>query len=313
MNFTNLSLYKRSNGVWYVGYRDGGRRCWKSTKARRKRDALLFLTEFKEAMEPKPRRILFSEFTREYNEIEGPNLRESTLNGVYGRSFKTFIGVCGDRDLSSYTARDVDLFKARRVKVCSPTTVNIEFRSLKTAFNCAARWDLIKENPFMKCSPLRVPEKRPTCLTEEEFSRLCKVTVEPLFKRLYEFAVLTGMRLGEIQNLEWRNVDFDKRLIAVSNSETFLTKTGKIRVVPMSNRVLELLEEIRSEGSQSVFVFHYNQRKVSRSYIDHKFRDYREAAGLEDDVTFHSLRHTFATWLVQKGVSIFEVQKLLGH
>ena len=60
-------------------------------------------------------------------------------------------------------------------------------------------------------------------------------------------------------------------------------------------------------------MFHFNQRKGSRSYIDHKFSDYRRAAGLQEDVTFHSLRHTFATWLVQRGVSIFEVQKLLGH
>ena len=282
-------------------------------KARKKRDALMFLTDFKEAMKPKPRHVLSSEFIKEYNEIEGPNLRESTLLGIYGRSFKSFINVCGDRDLSSYTTRDVDLFKARRVTNCSPTTVNIEFRSLKRAFNCGVRWDVIKENPFMKSSPLRVPEKRPTCLTEEEFSALLQKTGETMLKRLFEFAVLTGMRLGEIQNLRWSNVDFEKRLIDVSNCDGFLTKTGKIRVVPMSNRVVELLKEMRADGIELTYAFEFNRSKVSRSYIDHKFREYRKAAGLQDDVTFHSLRHTFATWLVQRGVSIFEVQKLLGH
>ena len=103
---------------------------WKTTKARRKRDALLFLTDFKEAMQPKPKKILLSEFIKEFEEIEGANLRKSTLVGIYGVAFKHFISVCGDRDLSYYTARDIDLYKARRSKNCSPTTVNIESSEL---------------------------------------------------------------------------------------------------------------------------------------------------------------------------------------
>ena len=115
-----------------------------------------------------------------------------------------------------------------------------------------------------------------------------------------------------VENLEWKDVDLEKKVIAVSNTETFLTKTGKMRVVPMSDRVHELLTEMKAEEN-CAYVFNYEHRKLNRSYVDHKFRDYRRAAGLAEDVTFHSLRHTFATWLVQKGVPIFEVQKLLGH
>ena len=73
------------------------------------------------------------------------------------------------------------------------------------------------------------------------------------------------------------------------------------------------MEEIRGENAESRHVFEFNGHKVNKSHVAHRFRQYRKDAGLEDGVTFHSLRHTFATWLVQKGVSIFEVQKLLGH
>jgi len=184
--------------------------------------------------------MFFSEFVKEFEEIEGPNLRESTLVGIYGRAFKTFVSVCGDRDLSFYTARDVDLYKAKRAVCCSPTTVNIEFRSLKAAFNCAVRWDLLRENPFAKCSPMRIPERQPKFLSEEEFWRLCS-RADALFRRMFVFTVLTGMRLGEVLNLEWGSVDLKRKLILVSNSDGFLTKTGKMRVVPMSDRVLELL------------------------------------------------------------------------
>ena len=254
-----------------------------------------------------------SEFIKEHAEIEGPNLRESTLHGIYKRSFENFKSISGDRMLESYTLRDVDIFKAKRSKACSPATVNIELRSLKAAFNCAVRWDLIRESPFAKCTKMRVPERRPTYLTEKEFQRLYSVTTEPLLKRLFLFAVLTGMRLGEILNLQWPSIDFDRKLILISNSADFLTKTGKLREVPMNDRVLETINDIRDEGKDCTYVFQFNQRKLNKSYVDHKFLEYRKAAQLNDDISFHSLRHTFATWLVQKKVPIFEVQKLLGH
>jgi integrase len=313
MNPSNFFLSKRQNGYWYIWYRLGSRKCKISTKSRRKSEALLFLSEFKEKTKPKPRDISFSEFVKEHAEIEGPNLRQSTLLGIYEKSFRKFETICGNRSLETYTARDVDIFKAKRSKDCSPATVNIEFRSLKAAFNCAVRWDLIRENPFAKCHPMRVPERRPTYLTEEEFQRLYAATNEQSLKRLFLFAVLTGMRLGEILNLQWTSIDFERKLILISNSADFLTKTGKLREVPMNGRVLELLEEIRLEGKDCSYVFQLNMRRLNKSYVDHKFREYRKAAQLKDDISFHSLRHTFATWLVQKKVPIFEVQKLLGH
>jgi integrase/recombinase XerD len=70
---------------------------------------------------------------------------------------------------------------------------------------------------------------------------------------------------------------------------------------------------MKNEGRGSNLVFEFKLRKLDRSYVDYKFREYRKPGGLPEDMTFHSLRHTFATWLVQKGVSIFEVEKLLGH
>src|SRR5574337_1071405 len=112
MAITNVCLFKRSNGIWYIVYREHGRVRWKSTKARHKNDALMFLADFKENTKPKAKDILLSEFFREFETLEGPNLRESTLKDFYGRSFADFARLCGDRYLATYTARDVDSFKA---------------------------------------------------------------------------------------------------------------------------------------------------------------------------------------------------------
>ena len=120
------------------------------------------------------------------------------------------------------------------------------------------------------------------------------------------------MRRGEIINLKWSDVDFDQRLLHVQNSDTFTTKTGKRRSVPMNVTVYQLLWN-KSLGSNGEYVFMYQGFKMRPDLVTHKFRYCIRKAGLNRKIHFHSLRHTFATWLVQGSVSIYEVQKLLGH
>ena len=104
-----------------------------------------------------------------------------------------------------------------------------------------------------------------------------------------------------------------RRLIRVVNQEGFLTKTGKSRAIPMNDDVFALLEALKNREIESSLVFTKNGRRLKQSYVEHKFKEYVRVAGLRDDLKFHSLRHTFATWLVQNGASIYEIQRLLGH
>jgi integrase len=136
---------------------------------------------------------------------------------------------------------------------------------------------------------------------------------------LVVFAVMTGMRRGELLNLTWKDVDFERRLLTIHSGEGFRTKGGKRRSVPMSQAVYQLLltRAQRSIGLPtclaSRYVFALNGKRIDGVYVCHKFKRYVREAGLNERLHFHSLRHTFATWLVQEGVSIYEVQKLLGH
>jgi site-specific recombinase XerD len=81
----------------------------------------------------------------------------------------------------------------------------------------------------------------------------------------------------------------------------------------MSEAVFELLSRRQLTASASSFVFHRKGLQLPGDYVQHKFKRYARKLGLSENVRFHTLRHTFATWLVQEGVSIYEVQKLLGH
>ena len=308
-----LYLYKRPNGFWYIGYYENGRRRWKSTSATTKSAALKILTEFGRSTHSKIANICLSEFITQFCSLRSSDLRISTVRRIYLPAFRTFQAICGNRTLDSYTLRDVETYKSRRLTTCAPTTVNIEFRSLRAAFNLAVKWQMLQDNPFSKSKQIRIPERLPVYFSKEDFRKFITSVKEPILKDIFLFAALTGLRLGEILSLNWDNVDLERRLVVVANSNGFSTKSGRCRIVPMNSAVLDILGQREATKGVCAAVFHSGSTRLQHSYVQHKFKKYVRRATLNDNLRFHSLRHTFATWLVQGGVNIYEVQKLLGH
>ncbi len=135
------------------------------------------------------------------------------------------------------------------------------------------------------------------------------------FRELCITALLTGLRLAELINLRWNDLDFSSKVIQVKNSETFTTKSRKNRIVPMSEELFRLFKEKKENiKTESAFVFHNKKGKpLKEQTISQQFKKYVISAGINDKLHFHSLRHSFATHLVRKGVPLFAIQKLLGH
>lgn len=316
-------LYQRSNGFWYIGELVDGRRAWKSTGKKTKADALKVLRDYD--LKPRPKIVvqLLSDFAYQFLSLQTSNLRKSTLARIYSPAFKSFLNICGDKVLTRYTPRDVEIFKKIRLEQlsgrsgrkqrCSPTTVNIEFRTLRSAFNVAKKWNYIEDNPFIHSSQLRVPERHINFLTRAEFNLLLSTIKEPVLKDIVVFAVLTGLRLSELINLTWNDIDFQRQIINVCSKSDFTTKTGRNRAVPLNKFLIGILQGKDGLVDKEQYLFMLNGKKVQASYLSHRFKQHIRQAGLRDTIHFHSLRHTFATWLVQGGVNIYEVQKLLGH
>jgi integrase len=141
---------------------------------------------------------------------------------------------------------------------------------------------------------------------------LLSVVDQPWFKDLIFFTVLTGMRRGEVVNLHWNDINLERKLVHIHSTSTFRSKWGKQRVIPLNDQVVDMLKGKISEDP-SGFVFTLQGRKVKQGYLSQRFKDYVGAASITKRVHFHSLRHSHATWLLQNSVSIYEVQKLLGH
>lgn len=142
--------------------------------------------------------------------------------------------------------------------------------------------------------------------------KLVSLIKEPWLKEIVLFALSTGMRRSEITNLTWDRVDLVRRVVTVESSQTFLVKAGKKRTIPLSDLAIELLSKKTCDGPASL-VFTLDGGAIRANWLTHAFKKYVQRAKVDDTLKFHSLRASFASWLVIEGIDIFAVSKLLGH
>jgi integrase len=302
-------LQRRSNGYYYIRtILPDGRERWTTTGTKIKREALeIFRQGVKPKAPPKPMDLTaFRERVLQYAEANyAPRTHE-----VYQHALDSLIAVFGDRPLVRIDREDVDQYKAVQARQLSPVSVNIRLRTIRSAFNLAVRWGMLHENPFTGVQLFRIPEQPPAYLTYEQFNALCMTIGDHWIRDIVVFATATGMRQGEIRNLEWRHVDMTRRIVHVTSTATFKTKTGKRRTVPLNETAYNTLAALERGHS---LVFTYKGKPIRRDSLTWAFKKHIRAAELPDEIHFHSLRHTFASWLVQDGVSLFQVGRLLGH
>ena len=139
-------------------------------------------------------------------------------------------------------------------------------------------------------------------LTTEEVKQLFKVIDDPNYEDVFKTYLHTGARKSEIlaPHFTWQDVDFRQRRVRLTG------KGDKRRTVPMNDTVYAILTR-RKEDENRKYPFQFDYH-----YVCKKFKQYVDKAELED-VTLHTLRKTYGSLLVQNGVDIFTVSKLLGH
>jgi integrase len=225
----------------------------------------------------------------------------------------------GEKRLRRITYADLRDFRAARLQTKSDrtdrnlsiATVNRELSTARRMFNVAVTEGWIIRNPFNAGPPListADERRRERILTADEEKGLllaCAERQRAHLRPLVIAALDTGMRKGELLKLRWSQVDLGARVIHV---RAFHTKTMTARDVPISQRLhaeLQRLWDISpKDGEGLVFGIRDNVRMA--------FDSARTDAELSD-VRFHDLRHTAATRLVQRGLSLAEVGRILGH
>ncbi|MBM3712024.1 MAG: hypothetical protein FJW56_01090 [Actinobacteria bacterium] len=206
--------------------------------------------------------------------------------------------------------KEVQLFLRQQLKV-SIYSHNKYLRYLKAFFNYAVQQNYILENPCKKLKQIPTPERQPLYFTDPEFEKLLGVIDDIDLQELVLIARLTGCRESELIKMVWEQVDFEQGLI-ILNNHNHTTKSKRVRSVPLSTDAFKILSN-RKERANLNYVFTYKGKPIDQYFISKKFKKYVIKAGLNPKFRFHDLRHTFGSLLVQRGASIFSIQKLLGH
>ncbi len=202
----------------------------------------------------------------------------------------------------------------------APATVNRYVAALSHALSTAANvWAWLDENPVSRLKALPEPPGRDRWLQDDERVRLlaaCKESREERLHALVSVALCTGMRQGEILGLRWRDIDLHRGLAGGLDhglATIHKTKNGEVRSVPLVGPGLILLRErSRVRRIDSDYVFVGRRSNGVPCFPRDAWVGAVAAAGLED-LRFHDLRHSAASYLAMNGATLIEISAVLGH
>lgn len=205
--------------------------------------------------------------------------------------------------LNEITGWDVERWKAPRREAVKPATVNRDLAVLKRLFNLAIEWVDLPGNPVAGVRFFKVDERPIRVLTVDEENKLCDAAA-PHLCALIRVAVNTGLRRGELFNLQWEAVDLTQRSLTVEHS-----KSGRVRHVTINKKAVESLRSLpEPHDTGAVFKFRGNHlTDIKKAFAGALKRSKIVRC------RFHDLRHTYATRLVLAGVDLPTVKELLGH
>ena len=312
-----MFLFKR-NGIYYVKYKDETQNRYRriSTKCTKKNEAIKFISGLNERLKNKSvvDFITLCSFHKKYLKYVSDNYSIGYTKTV-DVSFKQLITSIGDIPIKNISYSQIDTFLTETYKRTKEggRTYHI---ALKSAFNKAIKWNHLNENHFSKIKLQKIPKNNPIFIKETEFNELLELEQNMLLKTIYQFAFYTGMRLGEIINLQWSEVNLLDEIISVKNTNGFTTKSKKERTIPINSNLKTLLINMFPtiiNIDKTNYVFTKNGIKLNGDYITKGFKKCIRISKLNKALHFHDLRHSFASNLAIKGVSLFIIKEILGH
>jgi site-specific recombinase XerD len=311
-----MFLSKYSNGFYYIYYKTpSGKMTSKSTRTKIKSLAnkilLKFMVDYREICDRDTIEINFRKMVLQflmYSESVHSYNHTISLKGT----FKRMLNFWGDIPVEQLDKIKVLNYFENRSRTISPHTLKREIECLSSLFNWAIDHNYLLVNLCKGIKRPRLPEKLPVFFSKWEFDELVLHTESEDLKDVFIFALNTGLRQMEIITLEWNQIDLDNRLLILHN-RNHLTKSKRIRSLPLNKTVFEIIEKRMNASHKNNLIFTYLNEPINQQFISHKTKKLVKASGINPKLNFHSLRHTFASWLVQRGVPIYEVSKLLGH
>jgi integrase/recombinase XerD len=220
---------------------------------------------------------------------------------------------CSEIDLNSYLAEKID-------QGVLASSINRILSSVKGFFNWLVHTNIIKLNPSELIESPKIGRKLPVNISEQDVEKIlnapdCKTVQGKRDKTILELLYATGLRVSELTNLKLNQIDITRGIIRV------MGKGGKERIIPIGETALAWLKSyidlVRSQlaiNDDNLFIFLSNKGKqISRKVCWSLIVGYSKKSLENKVISPHSLRHAFATHLLNHGADLRSVQMLLGH
>jgi len=336
-----MSIHKKSEGVFEVRWREGGRQ--KSLRVHGSHELARKIERKKMSIRDENRHLdvkrevnlrmsaLIDRYWKQYGiKKRSADREKSILEGIRSELGKSFVREVDGNAVSRWYEN------LTAVHELSPGTAvrhfNVMHHMMKKAATIWTKDTGIDRNPADQVEVKRPDDQRDRYLSEDELRRLKVALDEKIYRKgtndfnktfcrlrmIVLIAVTTGMRMSEIFGLKGSDVMYNEGLLAVRAK----LKGGKMRYVPMPPELAgELRRYMPPPANNVLYIAGNNHEQIfppkegakgERQRVEGSFEDLLERADIQD-FRFHDLRHTFASWYMMNGGDLYELAKILGH
>jgi integrase len=191
-----------------------------------------------------------------------------------------------------------------------PATADHYLKLMRQSWNLAVEWGMLESSPLTKLALFNPDNRVENLLTDSQLESLVTILRTDANRAVCNvclYLLSTGCRLNEALAAKWDQVDIENRVwrIPAQNS-----KSKRVRSVPLNDSALDVLAQVGTQGKSEYLFLSKHDERFQR--IHKQWHRIRKQAGL-DFLRLHDLRHGFASFLVNSGRTLYEVQQILGH
>ena len=299
-----MSLYKRKDSqVYWVKISIAGQVIQRSTGTTVKQEAQEFHDKLKAEFWQQQK--LGAKPVRSWKETVVRFLQETSDKRTHEHDKMKLVWLdpyLGHLSLNDITVSVIDEIRQAKLKGNSKSTVNRYLSFVRSVLNRAVGWEWLDKAP--RITMFKEPQGRTRFLTIAEVQHLLKELPEHL-QDMVVFTLSCGLRYSNVLKLEWSQVDLKAAHVWVAASNS---KNGKALSIPLNAQALAVLA--KQVGKHPTLVFTKAGKRIARAN-GQVWRNALKRADISD-FRWHDLRHTWASWAIQNGVTVFEVQHLGG-